>query len=233
MSWNDSFVDGARLYALPPAQPHPACCDNSDDDDAGRGRGQLPLILLFSALATLYQFDPALGQIIKGEASDGYVSVRWEYDLQRLTGDVTLVNIDYDPEPGEDLYFDDVIPGLAKDLFFNPDVVHLQRCTLVSATPYSAFVGLRPGEETVISFKLPPPTWSEGLAPRELEYGHGVTLSAPGCLTIPTGQLDNFVTVTPVTQPCHQTGDFDGDQDVDLRDFAEFQRRYTGPGGRP
>lgn len=36
------------------------------------------------------------------------------------------------------------------------------------------------------------------------------------------------VTGFPVTTPCRQTFDFDGDFDIDIRDAAEFTRRFTG-----
>ncbi len=205
---------------------------NVDDDDDGdtSPRCRWILALTCAALAGLYHADHALGQIIEGEVSDGRVRVRWEYDLQRQTGELTLENVDFDKEYDEDIYFDGIIPGRATQIEYDNRVTVVQRCeSQMSAVPYSAFADIYRGNETTIRFKLPAPSWQETLTERALEFGRGLTMSAHGCYMIPAGTFRDFVTVAPVRQPCAADGDFDGDRDVDLRDFAEFQRRYTGP----
>ncbi len=139
---------------------HLITCDHEGDiDDQRRPALFTVASCVFVALVVLYHADNSVGQVIRGSAADGAVSVQWEYDLEHGTGELLLRNIDFELDPnGERLYFRDLIPFGSTEIRLDREVVELSQCTASAAIPIHAFAKLPPGKETQITFRLPPPS---------------------------------------------------------------------------
>lgn len=209
----------------------PASKTDSDPGAEGPagGRGTRWLLTLFACLTVIYHADHAMAQVIEGETTDGHVFVSWEYDLESGMGQILIRNIDVPRREWQSsLYLAGLFPERVAGLNGRWPIF-FDRCPGSGTPPNLVFAFLDPGREGTVEFSFCEAQTNSGMslppcsiiqtATQEVEYGSVRQWSA-ACFFFPGGSLRDFVTVRPLE--CGAS-DRDADNDVDLRDFADFQ----------
>jgi hypothetical protein len=208
-------------------EPRPEDFEQPPLEEPRPGKIKL-LACAFAVLAFAYHSQNALAEVISGTAVDGNLSISWEYDLEYGTGQLLIHNLAVSLE-GDDarLYLAGLIPDQTEDLTFGPGLG-------MGCPPHNIVLAeLSPGEqgEACFSFcdatlsapSLPPCSLIQPVPGQQVEYGTGYVLSGV-CFQVPVASLADFLTVRPVE--C-SAPDHNGDGDVDLDDFAAFQRQFS------
>ncbi len=226
---------------------------------ADETRATIPSWIAITAAILLgaYHAQNCFGDpVISGTSRNDFIVVQWEYSLNPGGGGHGnfTVCMDFTDHPflddDERLFLDGLIPvgATVTDVL---DAVNETPVDFSVRTCYGAPDGVPAGCEdnqategllathfvwcAAISMELSPES-TYGQVNSPLVHGivcgtpgDGTCLSASPCLAPAMGCVDDFVTVIPIVAPCIQNGDFDHDGDVDLLDFGEFQRIFTGP----
>ena len=208
-------------------EPRPEDFEQSPLEEKRPGKIKL-IACAFAVLAFAYHSQNALAEVISGTVADENVSISWEYDLEYGTGQLVIRNLAV-PLEGDDarLYLAGLIPHQTENLTFGPGMG-------LGCPPHNLVVAeLFPGEQGEASFSfcdarlsggpLPPCSLIQPVTGQQVEYGTGYVLSGV-CFQVPVAALANFVSVRAVE--C-EAPDHNGDGDVDLDDFAAFQRQFS------
>ncbi len=201
-----------------------------------------PNIAALAALVLLYHGGHARGDVIEGNTQSdlGALSVSWQYDLEAGFGKIVI----YETQGGDpDLWvvFRRLIPFWARNVQVNGSgELSLIQCCDTEQCPSGpdAQVGTitlaipRDGL-TEITFDFENPQLFEATSQAVPVFfscdpmGDTTCSAGAACsVALPANYIPEFVTIKPIQCNSAVT---DGDNDIDLLDFARFQLAFTGP----
>ena len=188
--------------------------------------------VLLAALLLTYHAHHSLAEVVQGSSSDENLVVSWEYDLEQGTGWIESENLNlmlYNQFA--EIYFENLLPEQVDNLEFGYALREWECARdLVLAS-------ILPGSHSSLTFDFCDPVGGTPFLPScedvvavaaDANYGKGYAYEyrmGTSCIffQVPIAPVRDFVTVQAVE--CVPS-DTDHDGDVDLEDFAAFQRAF-------
>ena len=197
-------------------------CDQPDSER--RPASHRWLAALFALLVFGYYAENSLAEVIRGNAQNEHLSVSWEYDLHYGTGRIYIANLGLMTEEDMGIAVRNMLPYYISDLRTSPALSspclpwrHITMCSLQPGTGgYAWFVFCAP---PCSAAPVPLCQTIRPVTQPALEYA--VVGAQSACTPVPMFPLPGFVSVAPMECPASDTN---ADGDVDLQDFATFQR---------